>query len=138
MLHTIFFFQTSNILGMPISNLVRFVDIGGIGDHHYLNFLFIINIWAFQLNRSVPYFFKTQRCFYPKTIFHLIIYHNKIKEENNPFVIKGLSWSWLYDSWIYNYLSNQHLSLLKLWVWIPLMARCTRYSIMWYNLSVTV
>ena len=44
MLHTIFFFQMSNILGIPISNLVRFVDIGGIGDHHCLNFLFIINI----------------------------------------------------------------------------------------------
>jgi hypothetical protein len=35
----------SNILGIPISNLVRFVDIGGIGDHHCLNFLFIINIF---------------------------------------------------------------------------------------------
>ena len=26
----------------------------------------------------------------------------------------GLSWSWSYDSWIYHYLSNQCLSLLKL------------------------
>jgi len=24
-----------------------------------------------------------------------------------------------------------------LWVWIPLMARCTRYNIMWSSLSVT-
>ena len=29
-------------------------------------------------------------------------------------------WSWSYDSWIYNYLCNQCLSSLMLWVWIPL------------------
>ena len=34
----------------------------------------------------------------------------------------GLSCSWLYGSWIYNYQSNQ--SPLKLWVWTPFMARC--------------
>jgi hypothetical protein len=28
------------------------------------------------------------------------------------------SWSWLYDGWIYNYLCNQCLSPLTLWVWI--------------------
>jgi hypothetical protein len=27
--------------------------------------------------------------------------------------------------WIYNYLCNQFLSPLMLWVWIPLMTRCT-------------
>jgi hypothetical protein len=31
-------------------------------------------------------------------------------------VIKGQSWSWSYGSWIYNYLCNQYLSPLKLWV----------------------
>jgi len=36
-----------------------------------------------------------------------------------------------------NYRCNQCLSPLKLWVWIPLMARCTWYNIMWWNLSVT-
>ena len=44
---------------------------------------------------------------------------------------KGSSWSWSQGSWIYNYLCNQCLSPLKLWVQIPLMARCTRYNIMW-------
>jgi hypothetical protein len=33
--------------------------------------------------------------------------------------------------WINNYLCNQCLSPLKLWVPIPLMARCTRYHMMW-------
>jgi hypothetical protein len=35
------------------------------------------------------------------------------------YINKGPSWSWLYGSWIYNYLCNQCLSLLKLWVRIP-------------------
>jgi hypothetical protein len=37
----------------------------------------------------------------------------------------GLSWSWLYGSWIYNYLCNQCLSPLMLRVWISIRARCT-------------
>ena len=44
------------------------------------------------------------------------------------YCYEGLSWS--YGSWIYNYLCNQCLSPLKLWVRIPFMARCTRYN-MW-------
>ena len=47
----------------------------------------------------------------------------------------GPSWSWSYGSWIYNYLCNKCLSPLTLWVWILLMARCTRNNIMWYSLS---
>jgi hypothetical protein len=47
-----------------------------------------------------------------------------------PFLTKeGPSWS--YGSWIYIYLFNHCLSPLKLWVWIPLMERCTKY-IMWF------
>jgi len=42
-------------------------------------------------------------------------------------------WSWSYGSWSYNYLCNQCLSLLMSKIRIPLMARCTRNSI----LSVT-
>ena len=37
-------------------------------------------------------------------------------------------WSWSYGSWIYNYMCNQRLSQLKLWVRIPLMAKYTRYK----------
>ena len=42
---------------------------------------------------------------------------------------QGTSWLWLYGSWIYNYLCNQCLSLLTLWVWIPLMVRCTNTTL---------
>ena len=34
-------------------------------------------------------------------------------------------WSWSYFSWIHNYLCNQHLSPLMLWVRISIRARCT-------------
>ena len=38
---------------------------------------------------------------------------------------RGLSWPWSYGSWIYNYLCNQCLSPLMLWVRISIRARCT-------------
>ena len=34
--------------------------------------------------------------------------------------VTGPSWTWSYGSWIYNYLCNQCLSQLKLWVRMPL------------------
>jgi hypothetical protein len=42
-----------------------------------------------------------------------------------------------YGSWIYNYLCNQYLSPLKVWIRTPFMAWCTQYNIMWSSLSVT-
>ena len=62
---------------------------------------------------------------------------NIISSENKSF-----KFYWLYNFllwqiiilyfdfvlWIYNYLWNHCLSPLKLWVRIPLMARCTRYN----------
>ena len=52
-------------------------------------------------------------------------------------IVKGSSWSWSYGCWIYNYLCNQSLSPLRLWVRVSIIARCTRYNIMWLSLSVT-
>jgi hypothetical protein len=37
----------------------------------------------------------------------------------------GPSWSWSYSSWTYNYLCNQYLSPLMLWVRILIRAMCT-------------
>jgi hypothetical protein len=42
---------------------------------------------------------------------------------------KGFSWSWSYGSWLYNYLCNQYLSPLTLWVQIPLSRGVQRYVI---------
>jgi hypothetical protein len=39
--------------------------------------------------------------------------------------VSGSSWPWSYGRWICNYLYNQCLSLLTLWVRIPIRARCT-------------
>ena len=50
--------------------------------------------------------------------------------------IKGSLWPWSYDRWFFNYLSNQCLSPLRLWVRILLKARCTRYNSMWSSLPV--
>jgi len=47
------------------------------------------------------------------------------------------SWPWSYGSLIFNFLCNQCILSLKLWVRTPFMARCTRYNIMWSSLSVT-
>jgi len=38
---------------------------------------------------------------------------------------------WIIRILIFNYLSNQCLPPLTLWIRIPLMARCTRHNIMW-------
>jgi hypothetical protein len=52
------------------------------------------------------------------------------------FSYEGSSWSWSHGSWIYNYVCNQCMSSLKLWVRIQRMTRCDRYNIMWSSLSV--
>ena len=41
------------------------------------------------------------------------------------YLVRGLSWPWSHGSWIYNYLHNQYLSPLMLWVRISIRARCT-------------
>jgi hypothetical protein len=45
------------------------------------------------------------------------------------------SWSWSHGRWIYNYLCNQCLSPLKLWVRTLFIATCTRYNIYYTDIS---
>ena len=49
----------------------------------------------------------------------LFWYLSTVQENRRP------SWPWSYGSWIYNYLWNQCLSPLLLWVRISIRARCT-------------
>ena len=49
----------------------------------------------------------------------------KVGIQTKPVSKQGLSWPWSYGSWIYNYLCNQCLSPLMLWIWISIRARCT-------------
>jgi hypothetical protein len=44
---------------------------------------------------------------------------------NTRSLCRGRRWPWSYGSWIYNYLCNQCLSPLMLWVRISIRARCT-------------
>ena len=41
-----------------------------------------------------------------------------------PPVYRGPPWSWSHNSWIYNYLCNQWLSALILWIRISIRTRC--------------
>ena len=50
------------------------------------------------------------------SVFFVIICKNWLVPNTN----EGQSWWWWYGSWIYNYLCNQCLSPLTLWVQIPL------------------
>jgi hypothetical protein len=52
-------------------------------------------------------------------LFWLFIFHFDCLWSQGP------SWPWSYGSWIYNYLCNQCLSPLMLWVRISIRARCT-------------
>ena len=60
--------------------------------------------WLVSLNNIIHYF--------PLTVAIMV---NIINLTQGPLCL------WSYGSWIYNYLCNQCLSPLTLWVWIPLM-----------------
>ena len=86
------------------------------------------NFWAIRYcpdsNRIIAlnYMYYNRGCVYVWTLYNILMLKPKIRW---PL------WSWLYGSWIYNYLCNQCLSPLKLWVRTLFMARCTWYNIMW-------
>ena len=55
------------------------------------------------------------------------------KHRSTIYLKQKIGPSWSYGSWFYNYLCNQCLSPLKLWVRTPLMARCILCNIMWWS-----
>ena len=59
-------------------------------------------VWRYQRGNQNPYIEEEQTTQWPK---------EKAQE--------GPPWLWLYGSWIYNYICNQWLSPLTLWVGIP-------------------
>ena len=54
-----------------------------------------------------------------------------VKPTHSLYLMGRCGRRWSYGSWIYNYLCNQCLSPLKLWVLIQIMSRCTWRNIMW-------
>ena len=91
-------------------------------EHKFLHHKGKIYIW-----KVIPTFLYIKK----STKNHEIKFH-----DNSVSITRikmGLSWPWSYGSWIYNYLFNQCLSPLKLWVWALFNARYmyTRYNIIW-------
>jgi hypothetical protein len=99
-----------------VNNFTNFYDLNTNVNSWYNNILWLYrNIWWTKITPCV------KSCF-------------KEKYKSNYM---GPSWSWSYGSWIYNYQCNQCLSSQKLWVRIPVIARCTGYNIKWSSLAVT-
>jgi len=56
---------------------------------------------------------------------YTLLYNIQVQNSCCKLILGGPSWPWSYGSWIYNYLCNQCLSALMLWVRISIRARCT-------------
>ena len=74
------------------------------------------------INQSINVWYQTPIKLYKFGMYYYYYYHRTVVGS--------------YCSLIFNYLCSQYLSPLKLWVWIPLMARCSRCNIIWSILSV--
>jgi hypothetical protein len=80
------------------------------------NFLHTLKLW-----RNI--FHIVNQCLMPKIKGYKM--WNVRCEMHQSHIGMGPSWPWSYDCWIYNYLCNQCLSPLMLWVRISIRARCT-------------
>ena len=95
-------FCVSPLLGNSlflISVIVRYSH-----DVHVLYIIF--NIWFWNYSDIV-------------VLFSFVFHYFMLYYESRTY-LKGPSWSWSYGSWIYNYLCNQCISPLPLWVRTPL------------------
>ena len=85
------------------------------------------NFQSFNENKSNAAFktmFLKRVCL--KVILHFIFIPLTVFLLNNwTYFFWGPSWPWSHGWWIYNYLCNQCLSPLVLWVRISIRARCT-------------
>ena len=52
-----------------------------------------------------------------RSLLYLFLSGDPLISINILYQVTSGTRSWLYESWIYNYLCNQYLSPLKLWVW---------------------
>jgi hypothetical protein len=67
---------------------------------------------------NLEYLIKRGKTFFFSSKQLLILFVSMI--QIHALMSRRPSWPWSYGSWIYNYLCNQCLSLLTLWVRIPL------------------
>jgi hypothetical protein len=96
-----------------------------------------LTVLSQQSRTNLPPTWKTRhQMIWYYEIEYIIIYTGIVRQSYH-IIQKGPSWPWSYGSWIYNYLFSQCLSPLTFWIRTTLMARCTRYNIMWWSFSVT-
>ena len=69
--------------------------------------------------------FKSQLYIKSWTLPLIVVHRHTVTHVVRTVQSMMLSPSWSYGSWIYNYLCNQYLSPLMLWVRISIRARCT-------------
>jgi hypothetical protein len=77
-----------------------------------------LNVLYMTICNRMQYFTFVQKSHFPSLLKVLI-------SVNYYYHMLGPSWPWSYGRWIYNYLCNQCLSSLMLWVRISIRARCT-------------
>ena len=86
----------------------------GNGILAYILYIYIVDVVGWSAIGAVVY----QRC-----VFESHQRKNKDIFSSNLILMRlGPVVAWSYDSWIYNYLCNQYLSLLMLWVGISIRA----------------
>ena len=71
--------------------------------------------------------FHLYPCLYVYTLYYLFVWYILWPAILRVLFlwVKRTSWPWSYGSWVYNYLCNQCLSPMMLWVRISIRARCT-------------
>jgi hypothetical protein len=115
---------------LPIYNSVKNFILWSVRPQPYLSAITGMFLWVGP-HKFIYIYFKM---FWWKGLHFFLCYifcrNNIIITCILPFVYKTkrgvvASWPWSYGSWIYNYLCNQCLSPLMLWVRISIRARCT-------------
>jgi hypothetical protein len=105
-----------------------FIFISGNTLTSYNSLLRVMSGFLSTMNPSMMRLYQFLRYFKSNTCQELLsdwsIYLNVLHTVGQSNMNGGLSWPWSYGSWIYNYLCNQCLSPLMLWVRIW-RARCT-------------
>ena len=110
-----------------INSLVLRKKICLIHFHRGSNFKLVVLSWISNEHFSQVWFqmvlWLHRRIVFPNTIISPIViphWHNlcelmSLSYNLHVLIYWGLSWSWSYGSWIYNYLCNQCLSPITLW-----------------------
>jgi len=133
-----YYIYTDIVKVVTISYDITFIHIFSDLNTFSYHFIFIqisSDLWCIL----IPYYIFTYivwlvTFWYTITFLHISWYWDTVWYHIT--LIQGPPWWWSYSSWIYNYLCNQYLSQLMLWVRIPLMARCTRFNLMRSSFSV--